>query len=177
MHRSEPAAVTRSPDQALVVRRHQLAVVEREPAVRTVEEQRVVERPGPLWLDLGHAGHEPDPVLGGDAPEAVGGRTRNLDGLPGKEGERGLRAGIVPSGQRLRPDRGRISRNERLREGNEPGAGPGSLGSQLRQPVERRLAIQDHRLRLDAGDCHRAAHSSFLLKKGALCESLGAGAA
>ena len=46
LDRAQPAAVALAPDEPLVVRRHELAVVERQLAVGRVVEQRVVERPG-----------------------------------------------------------------------------------------------------------------------------------
>src|SRR2546422_437604 len=55
----QAAAVPLSPDETLVVRRHELSVMECELAVRRVVEQRVVDRPGPFGLDLVHAGDGP----------------------------------------------------------------------------------------------------------------------
>ena len=74
LDRVQPAAVALPPDQPLVVRGHELAVVERERAVGRVVEERVVDRARPLRLHLVHAGDEPDaelsrargePLLGG----------------------------------------------------------------------------------------------------------------
>ena len=56
----QAAAVALTPDEALVVRRHKLAVVEREQAIGRVDEERVVDRPRSLRLDLVDAGDEPD---------------------------------------------------------------------------------------------------------------------
>ena len=56
----EPAAVAEAPDHALVVRRHELAVVQRELAVRPVEQERVVDRAA---VELVRADRQPEPVL------------------------------------------------------------------------------------------------------------------
>ena len=63
LDRVEAAAVALAPDEPLVVRRHELAVVEGELAGRRVVEERVVDRPGPLGLDLVDAGDDPDAEL------------------------------------------------------------------------------------------------------------------
>src|SRR6266511_4999943 len=49
LDRLEPVAVAEPPDEAFVVRGHQLAVVERQLALWLVDEQRVVDR-SPLQL-------------------------------------------------------------------------------------------------------------------------------
>ena len=70
LDRLEAAAVALAPDEPLVVGGHELAVVERELAGRRVVEERVVDRPRPLGLDLVDAGDDPDAELlrrGGDA--------------------------------------------------------------------------------------------------------------
>ena len=69
----EAAAVALPPDQALVVGGHELPVLQREPPVGRVVQQRVVERAGTLGVDLVHSGDEPDPVFRRDLAEAVRG--------------------------------------------------------------------------------------------------------
>src|SRR5438132_5768587 len=59
----QTAPVALSPHEALVVRRHELAVMEYKLAGGRVIEQRVVYRPRPLRLDLVHARDEPDTEL------------------------------------------------------------------------------------------------------------------
>ena len=55
LDRPQAPPVALPPDQPLVVRGHELAVVEREAALGVVVEQRVVERPRALRVDLGDA--------------------------------------------------------------------------------------------------------------------------
>ena len=165
--RAQAAAVALAPDEAFVVRRDELPVLQCEPAVGRVVQQRVVERPGALGVDLVHARDEPDPVLRGDLAEPVRRRPRHGDGLAREQPERGLRARIRPAGQRARPRRRRVRGDERLREDGELRACRGDLPGQLVQPVERALAVEDHRLRLHARDLHRSVHGARLSQSGA----------
>ena len=114
--RAQAVAVALAPDEALVVRRHELAVLARERAVGGVVEQRVVERRGPRGVDLGDAGDDPDAVLprGGADPRL--GLARDGDRLAGEQRERLGCARLGPARERLRPDRGRVRGDERLRE-------------------------------------------------------------
>jgi hypothetical protein len=59
-HSLEPSAVSGPTGEALVVRRHEFAVVQRQRPVRRVEKQRVVDRAA---LELVHAHGEPDARL------------------------------------------------------------------------------------------------------------------
>ena len=72
LDRAQPTPVALAPDEPLVVRRHELAVVERELALRRVVEERVVERARPLRVRLVDPDDEPDAVLARDRGEPVG---------------------------------------------------------------------------------------------------------
>ena len=159
LERAQPAPVALAPDQALVVRRHELPVVERELARGRVVEERVVDRARTGGVDLVDPGDEPDAVLAGDRAQSVGIGARHLERLSVQERERRLRARIRPAGERLRPRRGRIGGNERLREDDEPRARCGGLGRAFREPVERRSSIEDRGLDLAARDGQRLAHA------------------
>ena len=63
LDRLEAAAVALAPDEPLVIGGHELAVMEGELAGRRVVEERVVDRPRPLGLDLVHARDDPDAEL------------------------------------------------------------------------------------------------------------------
>ena len=97
LDRPQAPPVALAPHEPLVVRGHELAVVERQAALGVVVEERVVERAGALRVDLGDAGDEPDAVLARDFPEPVGGGAGNLDGFLGEPGERGFGARDRPS--------------------------------------------------------------------------------
>ena len=138
-------------------------MVERERAVGRVVEERVVDRPRPLGLDLVHAGDEPDPELARARAEALLGRRADRDRVLRDARERLLRAGVLPAGERLRPPRRRIDRHERLGEDDELGSVARGLGGETLELVERPLAIEDDRLRLDAGDRDGAIHTGSLV--------------
>jgi hypothetical protein len=148
-----------------VVRRDELAVVERERALRVVVEERVVERPRPLRVDLGHAGHEPDAVLARDLAEAVGRRAGHLDRLLGETGEGRLRARVGPAREEPGPRRGRIGGDERLREDDELRARSGRLAGDLVQAREARLPVEDDGLDLSARDGDGTTHGAGSIGK------------
>ena len=156
--RLQAAAVALAPDQALVVRRHELAVVKRERAVGGVVEQRVVQRAGPLGIDLVDAGDEPHAVLACDCAEPVGVGPRHGERLAREQRERRLRTRVAPAGEVPRPDRGRVRGHVRLREDDQIGAAPRGLRGQPLELVERSCAVEDDRLRLHARDGDPVAH-------------------
>ena len=162
LDRAQPAAVALAPDEPLVVRRHELAVVQRERAVGRVVEQRVVERAGPLGVDLVDAGDEPDAVLARDRAEPVARRARAPRPTRARAARRPPSRRVRPAGERLGPDRRRVRGDERLREDDELRARAGGLGGQRRELVERRLAVEHDRLGLDAGDVHGFPHVQVL---------------
>src|SRR5262245_30962751 len=92
LDRAQALAVARAPDESLVVRRDELAVLERERAVGSVVEERVVERPGPLGVALGDACDEPGLVLVRDLPEPVRRLSGDLERLAREHRERLLGA-------------------------------------------------------------------------------------
>ena len=151
LERPQAAPVALAPDEPLVVRRHELAVVERELARRRPVEQRVVERSRPLRVGLVDADDEPDAVLARDRGEPVGVGARHLERLAVQERERLLRPRLGPAGERLRPRRGRVGGDEGLREDDELRAGGGRLRRPLGDPVDRAGAVEDRGLDLDAG--------------------------
>src|SRR5207248_179594 len=159
LDRTETATVALAPDQALMVRGHELAVVEGELAGRRVVEERVVDRPRPLWLYLVDAGDDPDPELLRRRSDAPLGRGADCDRLLREAGERLLRTGRLPAGEGLRPERRRIDRNECLWEDDELRAFAGNLGGHLLELVERRLTVEHDRLDLDARDLDWALHA------------------
>ena len=126
--RAQAAAVSLAPDEPLVVRRDELAVVQRKPAVRPVVQKRVVERSRPLRVALVHAGDEPNLVLACNRAEAIRVRARHLDRLAGELRERALRARVGPPREELRPRGARIRRHERLGEDDELGTAGLRLG-------------------------------------------------
>ncbi len=158
LDRPQAAAVSLAPDEALVVRRHQLAMLEGELAVRAVVEERVVERPGAVTLDLVHADDEPDAVRAGDLGQALAPGAGNLDRLAGQHGERRLASFVSPAGEELRPRRRRIRGHEHFREDDELGAGAGGLADQSLELVERRGLIEHDGLDLDARNVDRLTH-------------------
>jgi hypothetical protein len=151
-----------APDEPLVVRRHELAVLQSQGAVRRVVEQCVVERSRPLRVALGDAGHEPDLVLARDLGEPVGGLARNLERFPSEQGEGLLRARLLPPGQRARPDRRRIGRDERLRKDEQLGVVARGLGGQAAELLDRRVAVEDDWLGLEAGNGDRGPHGAIV---------------
>ena len=70
---AQAVAVALAPDQALVVGRHELAVLQGERAVGGVVEQRVVDRRRPRRVDLVDARDDPDAVPLGRRGDPVGG--------------------------------------------------------------------------------------------------------
>src|SRR5205814_6189023 len=76
LDRLEPGAVALAPDQPLVVRWHELAMVQRELAFRPVEQERVVDRPA---VELVRADGEPETVLASDLAEPIGVRPGHLE--------------------------------------------------------------------------------------------------
>ena len=156
--RAEPATVALTPDEPLVVRRDELAVVHGERSVGRVVEQRVVDRARLLGIDLVHAGDEPDAVFAGDLAEPALGIARHLERLAAQSSERLLRARIGPACERLRPARRRVRGHERLREDHELRAFARRLGGVRRELVDRPVAVQDHGLDLHARDANRFAH-------------------
>ena len=111
---------------------------------------------------LGDAGHEPDLVLARELAEAPLRRTGYLDRLSGQQRERLLRALLGPAGERLRPDRGRVGRDHGLGEDDQARALGGGLGGRLAELLDRRVAVEDHRLDLGAGDGQALVHAASL---------------
>ena len=162
--RAEPAAVALPPDEALVVRRHELAVVQRELAGGREGQQRVVERrPGPLGVDLVDADDEPDAVLLRRRTHPVDVRAGDLNRLACQPCERLLGRGGRPARELLRPDRRGVCGYERLGQDDELRALAGRLAGEPLELGERRVAVEDRRLGLDAGDGDRVAHAASLL--------------
>ena len=162
LDRLEPAAVAGAPDEALVVRRHELAVLQRQVAVGPVEEERVVEGARVRRVALGHAGHEPDLVLAGELAEPALGGAGYLDRLAGQQREGLLGALLGPAGKRLRPDRGRIGRDHGLREDDQARALGGGFGGRLAELLDRGVPVEDHRLDLGTGDGQALMHAPSL---------------
>ncbi len=142
----EPAPVALAPHEALVIRRDELAMVQRKRPVGRVDEQGVVDRAA---LELVHADGEPDAGVarsGADArPPGPGARP-----TPGRAEPRAARPRCrararVPSGStgtraRTSPGTARAWRR------------PRSLASELGELVDRRVAVEHDRLGLDARD-------------------------
>ena len=118
--------------------------------------------PGLGGVALGHAGHEPDLVLARDLAEPPLGRPGDLDRLAREQRERLLGALLGPAGERLRPDRGRVGGNERLGEDDQPRALARGLGRAGAELLDRRVAVEDDRLELGAGDGDGLAHAPSL---------------
>src|SRR5439155_11376175 len=93
----------------------------------------------------------------GRADAQLGGRA-DRDRVLGDLCEHLLRARVPPFRERLRPPRRRVHGHERLGEDDELRAVAGSLAGELLEPVECRLAIEDHGLGLNAGDFHGVLH-------------------
>ena len=128
--RAQALAVALSPDEALVVRRHELAVLQRERAVGSVVEERVVERRGARGVDLGDAGDDPDAVRSrGRADPRLGlARARRPTRGRAARTPRSRPARPSPRAPWPRPRRGR--RDERLGEDEQLRAVPGGLGGE-----------------------------------------------
>jgi hypothetical protein len=133
-------------------------VVEREASLGVVVEKRVVEGAGPLGVRLGHAGDEPDAVLGGYLSESVGGGPGHLDRLLREAREGRLGARVRPPGEVPCPDRRRVGGDEGLGEDHELSARARRLGGALGEALDGRLAVEHDRLDLGAGDRDGAAH-------------------
>src|SRR5437588_5135075 len=155
LDRLEPLAVAETPDEPLVVRRHELPVVDDEPRVRAEDEQRVVERAAG---ELVGADGEPDALLARDACEPLGGRARHLDRLAREPPEHRLHVGAA--GEEANPPVGGVDRDERLREERQPRPGAPGLVRESGDLLDRRLALEDDGLGLDAGDLDRLVHGA-----------------
>ena len=116
----EAAAVAEAPDQPLVVRRHQLAVVERERAVRREDEQRVVDRAA---VELVHADREVDAVLARDRADPLGRPRSEPRPTRARAAPRAPSRCLVPAGEAPRPA-ARRDRRERTSPGRRRAARP-----------------------------------------------------
>ena len=103
LDRAKALAVALTPHQPFVVGGNELPVVQREPAVRRVVQQGVVDRAGALRVDLVHTGDEPDAVLPGDGPEPLTVWPWDRDRLASEQCIRLLGARLVPARERIRP--------------------------------------------------------------------------
>jgi hypothetical protein len=141
-----------------VVRRHELAVVERELAVGPVEQECVVDRSA---VELVRTDGEPEPVLARDLPDPVGVGARDLERRARELRERGLR--VLAAGEEAHPPVRRVDGDERLGEEHELGAVARDFGGDLRDAVDRGVAVEQDRLGLGAGDSHGVAHAKASL--------------
>jgi hypothetical protein len=149
--RVQAVTVSLTPDQAFVIRRDELAVLEQKPSVCTVDEQRVVERPRPVRLDLRYTRREHDYVLARNVADPVGFWARDGDGLARDRREGCLRARRGPARQSLDPNRRGVYGYERLGKGDERRSVPSGFGGQAAQFLERRVPVEHNRLSLDTG--------------------------
>jgi hypothetical protein len=147
--------------EPLVHRRHELAVLRQE-TVRSEEEERVVERPGPVRLPLVDADGAVDLELGACGRDPVGERPRDVDGvlpqplpelIPAPE-----RAGIVRPRARL------VQRHEELREDRELHPVAGRFLQKTERLVHAGIRVEDHGRGLDSGyadggKAHNAEHT------------------
>src|SRR5918994_1093748 len=173
LDRPQPAAVARAPDQALVVGRHEFPVLEDEAPVWPVVQERVVDRAGALGVDLRDARDEPHAVRLRSLTETVGSRAWHCHGLLRDAGEGRLRALVGPTGEVLRPGRGRIDRDEGLGEDDELGALAGGLGGQPLELLQRRVAVENDRLGLHASGFDRALHATDSRERRFLADTNG----
>jgi hypothetical protein len=138
-------------EEPLVVRRHQLAVLE-EQAGRPEEEERVVERSRPLALALVDADREVDVQLGTDLREPVDGRSRNVDPAQPHPLEQ-IHHSLVVS--RLRDRRARVEGEEALRQDDELGPLGRRLVDEADRLLEACVEVEHHRCRLHGRDANR----------------------
>src|SRR6266540_1659925 len=155
LDRGEALAVAEPPHEPLVVRGHQLAVVQRELAVGRVDEQAVVESSA---VALVHSEREVNAVLARDRAEPVGVGAWDLDGLPREPREE--RLAVCAADELSHPAARWVNGNEGLRQQDEPRTLPGGLGGDSCDLVERRGSVEDHRLDLRARDLDRFVHSA-----------------
>src|SRR2546422_2705364 len=97
--RLEPVAVAEAPHHSLVIRRHQLAMAQRELAILVEDEERVVERPA---VELVDADGENERVLLGGGADPLRLCARNSDRLARKAGPQ-LFPALAPDRERPRP--------------------------------------------------------------------------
>src|SRR5829696_1636780 len=155
-NRLEAATVAEAPYQALVVRRHQLAVVQRQRTVGCEDEQRVVERAARALVDTDG---EIEAVVARNRAEAFGVGARHLDRLVRKARPQWL--SVFTRHERPHPAARWVDGNERLREEHEPRACHGNVVRHYGQLVERSLAVEDDGLDLGNGDTHRLVHGPY----------------
>src|SRR5262249_56487414 len=118
-----------------------------------VEERRVVERAA---LGLVDADGEPDSGFAGGGSDPLGTRARDLDRLlrEPRPDPRSLRAVCELAHPAVRW----VDRNERLGEQRELRAVCGRLARERGELLDRRVAVEDDRLRLDTGNPHTRVH-------------------
>ena len=133
-------------------RRHELAVLAEQGAVRPEDRRRAVERPA---LPLDHADHEMDAVVPGDGADPIGRRSRHLDGALEVAAE------LVPTLWRADAEGDAevvalgVAADERFGEDDEFRPLLGGVGGEFGEFLERPGGVEQDRGRLNHGDTHR----------------------
>ena len=159
----QAAPVALTPDDALGVRRHDLAVDAEDRSVRGHVEERVVERPARgVASSLGHAHDEHDAVGPCRRAERVGGTARHGHGTGVEAPVHLLGAGVLPACRAEDPRR--IAGNPALRERDQGGAVPRRFPDQGDGLGDPGVQVEEGGRRLDGGDAYGAGrHRAIVL--------------
>ena len=147
------------PHETLVVRRHQLAVVQCQRAVRREDEQRVVQRAA---RQLVRADCEPQVVRMRNRAEPPRVGAWHDDRLAGQQRERRLR--VAAAGKVTDPAVRRVDGDVRLRKERDPRTGGRHFGGKRFDLRNRRRTVEHHGLGLNARDRDGLVHRCELTR-------------